>query len=145
MSQLATFFRGCDTRLGVFYPDHTLIAIFPDIKQAQKAKGKLCGAGFSDDEALVATGADHVELVREESARNGVFGYLMNKLSRFLHTEAVYTDHDLMCTKRGAAVLAIRCPDERTKKVAWALIAPTEPLFARHYSIGGIEHLAGET
>jgi len=42
-------------------------------------------------------------------------------------------------------VLAVHCPDERTKKAAWRLIAPTDPLVARHYSIGGIEHLAGET
>jgi hypothetical protein len=36
MSQLATFFNGSDTRLGVFYPEHFLIAIFPDVEQAMK-------------------------------------------------------------------------------------------------------------
>ncbi|HWZ33228.1 MAG TPA: hypothetical protein VNX18_17925 [Bryobacteraceae bacterium] len=145
MSRLAAFFKGADTRLGVFYPDHALIAIFPDVKRAQNAKGKLCGAGFSDDEALVASGADLIDLVHEESARGGVLGYLIKNVSRFLHTEAAYTDHDLIYAQRGAAVLAVHCPDERTKKAAWRLIAPTDPLVARHYSIGGIEHLAGET
>jgi hypothetical protein len=145
MSLLAAFFKGADTRLGVFYPNHTLIAIFPNIKRAQSAKGKLCGAGFSDDEALVAPGADLIDLVQEESARGGVLGYLIKKVSRFLHTEVVYTDHDLMHAKQGAAVLAVHCPDERTRKTAWRLIAPTDPLTARHYSISGIEHLAGET
>jgi hypothetical protein len=145
MSQLATFFKGSDTRLGVFYPDHALIAIFPDTNQAQSARGKLRGAGFSNDEALVASGADLVDLVHEEAARNGVFGYLIKALSRFLHTEAVYTDNDVECARRGAAVLAVHCPDDRTKKAAWRLIAPTAPLVARHYSFGGIEHLAGET
>jgi len=66
------------------------------------------------------------------------------QISRFLHTEVVYTDHDLMHAKQGAAVLAVHCPDERTRKTAWRLIAPTDPLTARHYSIGGIEHLAGK-
>ena|SRR5271154_2130379 len=145
MSRLAAFFKGADTRLGVFYPDRALIAIFPDIKRAQNAKGKLFGAGFSDDEALVAPGADLIDLIQEESARSGVLGYLIRKVSRFLHTEAVYTDHDLIYAQRGAAVLAVHCPDERTKKTAWRLIAPTDPLAARHYSISGIEHLAGET
>src|SRR5271156_6364308 len=96
MSRLAAFFKGADTRLGVFYPDRALIAIFPDIKRAQNAKGKLFGAGFSDDEALVAPGADLIDLIQEESARSGVLGYLIRKVSRFLHTEAVYTDHDLI-------------------------------------------------
>jgi hypothetical protein len=145
MSQLATFFKGSDTRLGVFYPDHALIAIFPSIKRAQNAKGKLCGAGFSDGEALVVPGADLIELVQEESARGGLLGFLTKKVSRFLHTEVAYTDHDLMYAKRGAAVLAVYCPDERTKKTAWHLIASTDPLAARYYTIGGIEHLAGES
>jgi hypothetical protein len=145
MSELATFFKGSDTQLGVFYPNHSLIAIFPDIQQALKGKGKLCGAGFSDDEALVASGADLVALVHEESARSGVIGSLIKELSRFLHTEAVYTDHDLESAKGGAAVLAVHCPDERTKQAAWNLIAPTDPLAARYYSSSGIEHLAGET
>jgi hypothetical protein len=145
MSRLAAFFNGADTHLGVFYPDHALIAIFPDVKRAQNAKGKLCGAGFSDDEALVAPGADLIDLIHEESARSGVLGYLMKTISRFFNTEVVYTDHDLTYAKQGAAVLAVHCPDERTKKTAWHLIAPTDPLTARHYGISGIEHLAGET
>jgi hypothetical protein len=145
MSRLAAFFKGADTCLGVFYPDHTLIAIFPNIKRAQNAQGKLCGAGFSDDEALVVPGTDLIELVQEESARSGVLSYLTKKVSRFLNTEVAYTDHDLMYARRGAAVLAVHCPDDRTKKTAWRLIAPTDPLAARHYSISGIEHLAGKS
>ena len=145
MSQLATFFKGADTRLGVFYPDHALIAIFPNIKLAQNAKGKLGVAGFSDDEALVVPGADLIDLVHEESARGGALGYLTKKVSRFLHTEVAYTDHDLICAKRGAAVLAVHCRDERTKKTAWHLIESTDPLAARYYTIGGIEHLVGES
>ena len=145
MSLLAAFFKGADTRLGIFYPRHTLIAIFPDVVHAQSAKHRLACAGFSDDEALVAPGSDLIDLVDEESTRSGMLGYLINIVSHLLHTEAVYTDHDLMYAKQGAAVLAVHCPDERTKNAVWRLIAPTDPLVARHYSISGIEHLAGET
>jgi hypothetical protein len=145
MSQLGTFFQGTDTRLGVFYPEHSLIAIFPDLGRAEAAKRKLRGVGFSDDEVLAACGSDLADLVREESAKHGPLGYLIKELSRFLHTEAVYTDRDLMYATRGAAVLAVHCPNERSKKVAWNIIAPTSPLTARHYSLSGIEHLMGET
>ena len=58
MSRLATFFKGSDTRLGVFYPEHALMAIFADLPKAQGAKDKLRGAGFSDNEVLVVSGAD---------------------------------------------------------------------------------------
>ena len=144
MSLLAAFFKGADTRLGVFYPCHTLIAIFPDVSHAQSAKYQLARAGFSDDEALVVGGADLIDLVHEESARSGMLGYLIKGVSRFLHTEAAYTDHDLQCAQKGAAVLAVHCPDQRTKSCAWRLIAPTDPLAARHYGFGGIDHLVGE-
>jgi hypothetical protein len=142
MSQLAAFFKGSDTRLGLFYPEHCLIAIFPDLALAETARGKLRGAGFSEEEALATSGADLVKLVDEES---GIFTFLMTELSRFFDTEAVYTDRDLADAKRGAAVLAVHCPDERTKKSAWQIIEPTTPLAARYYGTGGIEHLAGET
>ena len=145
MSRLAAFFKGADTHLGVFYPRHALIAIFPDVPHARSAKHKLAGAGFSDDEALVVAGADLIDLVHEESVKSGMLGYLIKGVSRFLHTEAAYTDHDLQRAQKGAAVLAVHCPDERTKSDAWRLIAPTVPLAARHYSFSGIEHLAGET
>jgi len=145
MSQLGAFFNGTDTRLGVFYPEHSLIAIFPDLDQALAAKANLRGAGFSDEEVLAVSGTDLADLVREEAARNGPLAYLIKELSRFFHTEAVYTDNDLMSAERGAAVLAVHCPDERTKKAAWRLIVPAAPLAARYYSLGGIEHLAGET
>jgi hypothetical protein len=69
----------------------------------------------------------------------------MKTVSHFFHTEAVYTDYDLLYAKQGAAVIAVHCQDERTKNAVWPLIAPTDPLVARHYSIGGIEHFAGET
>ena len=121
MSQLGTFFKGDDTRLGVFYPQHSLLAIFPDIEQAWSAQKQLRAAGFSDDEVTVASGADLIELDEEESAKNGLSGYLMKEFSRFLATEAVYTDSDLKQAKRGAAVLVVHCPDERTKKSAWRI------------------------
>jgi hypothetical protein len=145
MSQLAKFFDGSDTLLGVFYPEHFLIAIFPNIERAKTAKSKLRAAGFSDEEALVTPGADLVDLIREESSRYGLLGYVIRELSRCLHTEAVYTDHDLKYATRGAAVLAVHCLDPRTKNAAWRFIAPTAPLTARYYSFSGIEHLAGET
>ncbi|MGD1097946.1 MAG: hypothetical protein ABSB35_38910 [Bryobacteraceae bacterium] len=144
MSQLGTFFKGGDTRLGVFYPHHSLVAIFSDIERADTAKRQLQSAGFSEDEVLAASGADLIKLDEEESAKNGLHGYLMKELSRFLDTEASYNDRDLIQAKQGAAVLAVHCPDERTKKAAWLLIAPTDPLVARYYALSGIEHLAGE-
>jgi hypothetical protein len=144
MSRLATFFDGADTHLGVFYPTHYLIAILPSLEQALAAEQKLREAGFSGEEAIAVPGEDLGELVREEAEHGGIHAYLMKEFSRFLHTEAAYTDLDLKQTRRGAAVVAVHCLDEQSKDSAWNVLRASHPLAARYYAAGAIEHLAGE-
>ena len=144
MSRLATFFQGADTHLGLFYPTHYMIAIFADLKQAATAEQKLHDAGFSSNEVITVPGEDLRALVQEEEVHGGLFGYLMKEFSRFLHTEAAYTDLDLAEARDGAAVLAAHCISEESKDLARIAIMPEHPLAARYYSAGSIEHLAGE-
>ncbi len=144
MSRLATFFQGADTHLGLFYPTHYMIAVFPDLKQASLAEQRLHDAGFPSSEVITVPGDDLRALVREEEVHGGLFGYLMKEFSRFLHTEAVYTDLDLAEAREGAAVLAAHCASETSKELARNAIMPEHPLAARYYSAGSIEHLAGE-
>ena len=68
----------------------------------------------------------------------------MEGISRFFATEQVFADHDLEDARRGAGILAVRCPTDNLKNVAWSLIEPEGPLDARYYSRLGIEHLAGD-
>jgi len=69
----------------------------------------------------------------------------MTELSRIFATEAVYADKDLAAARKGAAFLAVHCPDEENKNMAWKVLEPRHPLVARYYSLGGIEHLTGES
>jgi len=142
MSQLASFFKGSDTRLGVFYPERYIVATFPDLERASEAAAKLRGAGFTDEEVMAAPGDDFVHLMEEEKTP---LGAVMTGFSRFLDTEANYSDRDTRDARHGAAILAVHCADEQQKRSAWKLIAPTQPLRARYYGLGGVEHLAGES
>jgi hypothetical protein len=142
MSQLASFFKGSDTRLGVFYPENYIIAAFPSLDCANEAAAKLRGVGFSREEAIAVSGQDLLKLMHEEES---LAGQVMTAVSRFLDTEAHYCDRDVRDAKRGAAILAVYCPDERSKSVAWGLIAPADPIRARYYALSGVEHLAGES
>jgi hypothetical protein len=145
MSRLSTFFQGHDTQLGLFYPTHYMIAVFSSLEHAESAEHQLRNAGFSQDEVIAVPGEDLNELVLEEEVHGGIFGYLMKEFSRFLHTEAVYTDLDVKHANHGGAVLAVHCPEPRAKQSARDAIMPQHPLAARYYTAGGIEHLAGET
>lgn len=145
MSVLADFFKGSENHLGIFDPYHYLIALFPDLAAAERAEQHLLGAGFRQEEVIAAPGDAVVSLAKEHARQSGLGTLLMQGLSRMFETEEVYADHDLKLASRGAGFLAVHAPDDARKREAWKLIEPGGPLVARYYSLGGVEHLTGET
>ena len=57
MNRLSAFFKGRDTHLGLFYPEHYLLAVFPNLVQADRAQEKLrhAGCGEEDVRARIAS------------------------------------------------------------------------------------------
>ena len=144
MSRLSMFFKDADTQLGVFYPKHYLVAIFPNLADAERVKEKFKQAGCADDDIISVSGEEVVHFSQDHLLRHGLWGVLMTQLSRLLGTEALYRDNDLAAAKNGATFVAVHCPTEKLKTDTWKLLEPTHPLVARYYHFGGIEHLAGE-
>ena len=141
MSLLSNFFKESDTQLGVFYPNHYLIAVFRNLEMAQQAVKQLRLAGFAEDEVIAVAGQDFIDLAEEET---GLGSFLMQALSRFFATEQMSHDSDLDLAQHGASFTAVHCPTEKTKKEAWNVLQPEAPLAARYYANDGIEHLAGD-
>jgi len=144
MSKLAEFFQGSDTHLGVFYPKHYLLAVFPSLREAQEAARRLLLAGRPSADVIAVPGEDVVELMEEHHKKDGLWGLLMTEVSRMIDTEAVYADEDLKIAKEGAAFLAVRCSSETAKSRVWSKLQSAHPLIARYYGSTGIEHLVGE-
>ncbi|MEQ1946092.1 MAG: hypothetical protein ABL995_02820 [Bryobacteraceae bacterium] len=144
MSRLETFFEGGDTELGVFYPNHYLLAVFTDVAEANRAKEDLKRAGRAEEDVISASGEEVVDFAADHVLKDGLWGWLMTGASRLFGTEAVYADKDLAAAHRGAAFLAVHCPTELSKVEAWNRLEARTPIVARYYSSTGIEHLAGE-
>jgi hypothetical protein len=144
MTTLTSFFKGSDTEFGIFYPKDYLIAIFADMTEAEHAVQLLRDHGFMEEDVIAVPGAEVVQSAEEIRKKDGLWGTLMQQLSRFIGTEERYTDHDLKLAARGAAFVAVYCPSEKSKNLAWEDLKPAEPLIARHYTTLGIEHLRGE-
>jgi len=113
LSLLTNFFKESDTQLGVFYPNHYLVAVFRNLETAQQVVKKLRLAGFAEDEVIAVAGQDFIELAKEET---GLGSFLMQALSRFFATEQMSHDSDLDLAQHGAAFAAVHCPTEKTKK-----------------------------
>jgi hypothetical protein len=140
MSRLADFFKETHTALGVFYPLHCLVAVFPDLDAAQQVARKLRQAGFAEDEVIAVEGSEFIEFEKEET---GPGNLLMQEISRDLGAEQVSTDHNLEFARRGAAFVLAHCPAEKTKKEVWSVMQPSAPLAAHYYSRASVDHLAG--
>jgi hypothetical protein len=138
---ISELFKESDTSLGVFYPNHYLIAVFSNVDAARHVDQNLKSTGFRQEDLITIGGAEIIELVKEEV---GPGGLLMQALSRFIGTEQIYADRDVHHARHGAGFVAVYCPTEKTKNKAWQVIGPAQPLDARYYSSGGIEHLAGD-
>ncbi len=144
MTRLTTFFKDADTQFGVFFPKHYLLAIFPNLADADRAKGELKHAGRADEDVISVSGEEVVHFAEDHVLHDGVWGVLMTRLSRIFGTEASYADDDLAAAKKGRAFVAVHCPTEEVKTDMWRLLEPSHPTVARYYHFGGIEHLAGE-
>jgi hypothetical protein len=140
MSTLSKFFKETHQAFGVFYPLHYLVAVFRNLGAAQQVAQKLRYLGFAEDDVIAVEGGDFIDLEREES---GIGNVLMQELSRFIGAEQISTDHNLELAHSGAAFVLVHCPTEKTKKEAWDVMKPSEPLAAHYYSKGAVDHLAG--
>jgi hypothetical protein len=143
MTTLTAFFKGSDTEFGIFYPKDYLLAIFHNVTEAEHAVLLLRNHAFIEEDVIAVPGAEILQFA-EERQKTGVWNTLMQQLSRLIGTEERYTDHDLKLAERGAAFVAVYCPSEEAKNLAWETLQPAEPLVARHYTNLGIEHLRGE-
>jgi len=140
MSRLSEFFKETHTALGIFYPLHCMVAVFPTLVVAKQVREKLRNARFGEDDVIAADGAEFIELEKEET---GLGSILMQELSRFLGAEQISTDHNLEFAEQGAALVVVHCPTEKLKDQAWEVVQSASPLAAHYYSRGSVDHLAG--
>ena len=138
---LAEFFHDSDFTFGVFYPRHCLTAGFSTFSAAEHAEMALQPNDFQASESIAVSGRDVIEFERH---RTTVLSILMGAVSRFFKTEQSFNDLDLELARHGAGFLIVRCPDENKKNKAWQVIKRENPVDARYYGLGGIEHLAGD-
>ncbi len=71
MSVKTSFFKESHTSLGVFYPMHYILAVFDTLAAAHRAEKHLRNSSFRDDDVLVASGPEFIELEKRETGGLG--------------------------------------------------------------------------
>jgi len=139
MNELAMFFQEPTEAMGVFYPEHYVIATFASFEIAQKANHALRSQGFY--QSMAVPGAEALEFFEELQARHGLWGEVMAEFSRFIDTEATLMDKDIQRARDGAGFLAAHGTNESEAARISTIIEPFAPLTAHWYLRSGIQAL----
>ncbi|HTB12908.1 MAG TPA: hypothetical protein VK752_15105 [Bryobacteraceae bacterium] len=141
MTTLANFFKESDSKLGVFYPKHYVIATFPSFEKTEQAALELRKAGFSQGEIRAIRGSEILRFFEEFQANAGVGSGVMTTLSRAFGTEQIFADDDVEKARTGAGFLAVRSPEEAVANRIRAILEPFEPCAMHWYEAGGVQSL----
>jgi hypothetical protein len=140
-NELWKFFNVTDDSFGSFYPKNHIIAVFQSIDTAQRAEDALRVSGFREDETVSAPGEAMLQFLTEFRRRVGLWGNLMESVSRFFGTEEAFVDSDVRWAREGASFLAVYCPVADEAERVRDLIAPHGPIAMHQYLAGGIVSL----
>jgi hypothetical protein len=138
---LSGFFKESDISMGVFYPNHYIIATFPSFDIAKQGYFGLKKEGFSDDEVLLVRSGEALDFFQQFQDHAGIWGNLMTELSRFFDTEARKADDDIERARRGAGFLVIHSPTELEAYRIRDILAPFSPIAMHWYLPGAIQSL----
>jgi hypothetical protein len=141
MTTLTNFFKESESKLGVFYPQHYIVATFPTFEKTQQAAQALRCAGFADEEMLALRGSEILAYFADLRAHSGLWSGVMTMLSRAFGTEQIFADADVECALAGDGFLAIYSPGEAITSRVCALLQPFEPRAMHWYDKGGIQTL----
>ena len=74
MNRLSAFFKGRDTDLGLFYPEHYLLAVFPNLAQADRAQERLRHAGCVEEGVIYVSGEEVVHFAQDRWPQRWIMG-----------------------------------------------------------------------
>jgi len=140
-NSLWKFFNESDASFGVFYPKRHIVAVFPSLDGAHAAESALVKAGFGQEEVVTASGEQMLQFLQEFHDEAGVWGTLMEHLSRHFGTEEVFVDRDIRRAREGGAFLAVYCPVEAEVGRVQDLLLAFHPTAMQEYLATGIVSL----
>jgi hypothetical protein len=131
---------------GSFFPKNYVLAVFKTDAEAAKAGEALRAAGFTEDDIIVAAGADVAAHDADVQAQQGILAKLGEKWSRLYTDEAADADALMNLARQGAAFVLAYAPDTETTERATEALKPLSPPIFRKYDTTKITELGvGET
>ena len=139
MQELAGFFRGSPTSMGVFYPTDFAIICFRSYSAARAAAQELIEDGIAEEWVRFIPAGELLPFL--EDIRYSAAGMVMSVVSRLSDTEGANALWDEERAKAGAGFVAVHCPTEADALHAQEVVETFRPEAIDYYRRGGIESL----
>lgn len=141
MADVATFLKESSTKLGIFYPNHYIVATLPSDGAARQAESAIRASGIPEEDVLSMSPDEMRAFLLRHRDEQGVTGNVMTGISRALGDDATFVDDDLARAERGAGFLLVHCPSSERVPVVKDALKPYAPVAMHWYRGEGIESL----
>jgi len=135
-------FKDGSTSFGAFYPKNYVLAVFASATSARNAADGARGAGFSDDEVIVASGADVIAHERDVEADKSLFAKIGEQWSRLYTDESADAKTLLHHAAQGAAFVLVYAPEDDATTKAVECLRGFGPSIMRKYGTMAIAELS---
>jgi hypothetical protein len=136
-----TTLRGDESAFGVFYPKDYVLAVFADVRAAERAAAALEVAGFADGDVLLLGSDEVLGWHGRFTSDTGLVGRFKEFVARHFPGTTAKLDDVVDHARVGHAFLLAYAPDAaRTERAASAL-RPVHPTLLRKYNAVSIADL----
>jgi hypothetical protein len=116
--ELTGYFHGSGLKLGAFYPNKHLVAVFDSFELASRGRQRLCHVGFDSKLVLAASGEEFGKFLEDLRISRSLTATVMTQVSRLLDTEAGLVDQYAEWARLGSGFLVVFSPTEAS---AWQI------------------------
>jgi len=134
-------FKDGASSFGVFYPKNYVLAVFADVATARNAGAGARAAGFSEDDIIVASGADVIAHEHDVESEKGMFAKIGEQLSKLYTDESAASQALVKLAAGGAGFVMIYAPEEAATTTAATALGGFGPSVMRKYGTLAIAEL----
>ncbi len=134
-------FKDSASSFGMFYPKNYVLAVFANEATARKAGDGARAAGFSDDDVIVASGAELVAREQDVAEEQGMFAKIGEQLSKLYTDESAASQALVKLAAGGAGFVFVHAPEDEETTTAATVLREFRPSVMRKYGTLAIAEL----
>ncbi len=140
-TDISSFFTESDSSMGLFYPLHCILAVYPTPQAAVESRNALLRFGVDPAEALALSPTEALTFLQQFREKSGIPGDVSRSVSRFLGDDTSFADRDIDNARLGCGFLFVHAKLASELKNYSEIAKSFQPFEMRYYRDAAIESL----